>query len=60
MWTRLDTTDRSTYPPEGEIVKVITASGDERELILQDGLFWLPNMSMYVYFVPEFWKRMGT
>ena len=52
-WNRADT----ELPPEGEKVTVITASGDERELVFQDNLWWLPDLSMYVYFQPVFWKK---
>ena len=38
----------------------MTESGDERELIFENGLWWLPDRSMYVYFTPKYWKRMGT
>ena len=56
MWNRTDT----TLPPENEILRVITESGDERELLFYNGLWFLPDKSMYVYFVPVYWKRMGT
>jgi hypothetical protein len=60
MWTKLDWQHAGTYPPAGERVAVITQTGDERELVYKDNLWWLPDMSMYVYFTPVYWKRLGT
>lgn len=56
MWTRTD----EGMPNSGEVVQIITESGMETELRYQDNLWWLPDMSMYVYYVPIFWKRMGS
>lgn len=51
MWTPLET----QLPPAGTMVEVITESGDQRKLYF-DGMWWLPDKSMYVYFVPKFWR----
>lgn len=52
-WTRVAT---GSLPPEGVLLDVITPGGDERQLITKSGLWWLPDMSMYCYFVPTFWR----
>lgn len=56
MWNKIP--DQTA--PQGEIVLVMTPGGDVRELVFKDGLWWLPDMSMYVYFTPTHWKRMGS
>lgn len=56
MWYRVD----EKTPPEGEIVKIITENGMETELLYEKGLWFVPDRSMYVYYTPLFWKRMGT
>lgn len=56
MWNRVDV----TTPPEGEVVRVLTETGSETELAFYRGLWYLPDMSMYVYYAPMFWKRMGS
>jgi hypothetical protein len=49
-------------PPEGEVV--LTKSGDqdphERPLIRRGTLWYLPDMSMYVYYDPTHWKYRHT
>lgn len=42
-------------PPNDWMGRVITESGDERELVYSGNLWWLPDRSMYVYFSPELW-----
>ena len=51
-WT--PTTDR--LPDDGTLVEVITPGGDQRSLVYSNGLWFLPDRSMYVYFVPTFWR----
>lgn len=46
----------SATPESGSLVEVITPGGDQRELIYESGLWFLPDRSMYVYFVPAFWR----
>lgn len=48
-------TENATPPDKSEVV-VITASGDERRLYFERGLWFLPDRSMYCYFVPTFWR----
>lgn len=43
-------------PVEGRACVVITEGGDERELVFQSNLWFLPDRSMYVYFTPVFWR----
>lgn len=43
-------------PADGMRCEVITESGDQRELIYDRNLWWLPDHSMYVYFTPRFWR----
>ena len=43
-------------PEPGTRCIVITESGDERELIYDQNHWFLPDRSMYVYFVPVFWR----
>lgn len=56
MWHRVG----EKAAPQGEIVLALTPGGDVRELRFQDNLWWLPDMSMYVYFTPTHWKRLGS
>lgn len=46
-------------PEDGATCIVITASGDERTLIFEKGMWWLPDRSMYVYFTPVFWRMVS-
>lgn len=55
-WQRTD----NTLPVSGEIVKTISPGGYETELLYSDGLWFFTDKSMYVYYTPEFWKRMGS
>lgn len=43
-------------PPDGTAVEVITPGGDQRPLVYDRGLWWLPDRSMYCYFTPTFWR----
>lgn len=56
MWIKI--TDRR--PPEKMLLKtkIVDADGKEHnqeELILSKRLWWLPDMSMYVYYTPTHW-----
>lgn len=53
-WTPVGPDDEDA--PAGELVTVITPGGDERDLIRQGRLWFLPDKSMYVYFTPVFWR----
>ncbi len=43
-------------PPQDKLLDVITETGRQTQLILSRGLFWLPDRSMYVYYVPMLWR----
>jgi len=43
-------------PPDGEVVETMDSGGNEQDLRRQGNLFWFPDGSMYVYYVPKFWK----
>ena len=47
---------KDCLPPEGELVTVLTPGGDVRMLVRDNNLWFLPDMSMYVYFRPVAWK----
>jgi len=47
-------------PPEGVLLDVITETGRQTQLIFEQGMWWLEDKSMYVYFVPLFWKVADT
>lgn len=50
--------------PVNEVVmtKIDDARGcrNEQELRLQNGLWWIPDGSMYVYYCPTHWKPIQT
>lgn len=51
--------DTATERPEnGQMVEVPNNGGIQ--LRYRDGLWWLPDGSMYVYFVPAYWRPMGA
>ena len=43
-------------PPDGEEVMCIDSGGHEQTLRRKGNLWWFPDGSMYVYFVPVAWK----
>lgn len=53
MWNRVT----EVLPPEGEEVTVLTPGGDVRNLVYSSNLWWIPDMSMYCYFVPTHWRE---
>jgi hypothetical protein len=52
-WTPVSAT---TLPPDDTAVEVITPGGDQRPLVYDRGMWWLPDKSMYCYFTPTFWR----
>ncbi len=52
---------KNQKPQEGAAVKVKIDEGgqvrNEATLIYKNNLWWLPDMSMYVYFTPTHWKE---
>jgi hypothetical protein len=49
------------FPNAGDHVRIISDSGFEQSAIFDNGLWWLlddnGNKTMYIYYVPKFWKR---
>lgn len=50
---------REVKPHEGELVDVITEGGDQRQLVWKHNLWFLPDLSMYVYFEVSSWSEIG-
>lgn len=46
----------SSMPPEGVEVKTQSENGLEQTLKRKGNLWFFPDMSMYVYYTPKFWK----
>lgn len=44
------------FPPEGKTVETADSGGGHRTLVYERGLWWFPDRSMYVYFVPQSWR----
>lgn len=52
-----------TAPEDQEVMtKIHDACGcrNEQHLRLKDRVWWFPDMSMYVYFVPTHWKPIES
>ena len=49
---------REAKPPEGVLVDVITDGGDKRRLVWHRNLWFLPDLSMYVYFEVSSWSEI--
>ncbi len=45
-------------PPEGELVDTISPGGVAQQIRRKGGLWFFADMSMYVYFTPEFWRPL--
>jgi hypothetical protein len=48
------TTD--ALPPEGVEVETRDSGGNVQTLVLSSGLWFFPDRSMYVYYVPQSWR----
>ena len=59
-WTPIDTQDRATLPPDGVVVDTMDSGGHVQPLVRRGNLFWFPDMSMYVYYVPKFWQHRAA
>lgn len=44
-------------PPQGVVIETNTETGQQQDLILKDRLWWLSDMSMYVYYQPTKWRH---
>lgn len=51
-WTRTS----EQLPEEGVEVDAMDSGGHVRRLVYENNLWWFPDRSMYVYFVPGFWR----
>jgi len=47
---------REKKPEEKRAIIGIDSGGTEHNLKFYKNLFWLPDMSMYVYFTPNKWR----
>lgn len=54
-WVPID----QELPPEGEVVGVISPSGNASTLKRSGPLWFVPDGSMYVYWTPIAWRRNG-
>lgn len=43
-------------PPENSLVETMDSRGHIQDLKYHNGLWFFPDMSMYVYYVPKFWR----
>ena len=46
------------FPDEGQLVEVPNNGGTT--LVYKNGMWWVPDMSMYVYYSPKYWKAVPT
>lgn len=49
-------TQNREFPPEGVTVETTDSGGCHRLLVFERNLWWVPDRSMYVYFVPRSWR----
>jgi hypothetical protein len=55
--TDLDwTSTEKELPPLEQVVHTMDSGGSVQDLVLSGNLWWHPDRSMYVYYVPKFWK----
>lgn len=54
MWTRVE----YKLPPDGVLVDTISPGGIQQPLIYSSGLFFLEDSDVYVWYTPEFWKKI--
>lgn len=43
-------------PPEHTLLETTNSQGDVSELVRKGNLFFLPDLSMYVYCTPKMWR----
>jgi hypothetical protein len=43
-------------PEDNRDIIVMDSSGQERHLKFYKNMFWLPDLSMYVYYTPSRWR----
>ena len=47
-------------PADGDEVDAMDSGGHVQRLVLKDGLWWFPDFSMYVYYIPTFWREASA
>lgn len=55
-WVEVDV--ETTRLPAGVPVEVLSPSGRADILVFKDGLLWVPDFSVYVYWVPTHWRML--
>ena len=50
------TPTEKTPPPSGVEVDTMDSGGRIQRLVREGNLYWFADKSMYVYYVPKFWK----
>ena len=48
-----------SLPPESVEVRAMDSGGHVQTLVYANGLWWFPDRSMYVYYVPTFWQPLA-
>lgn len=43
-------------PPEGVMVETVDSGGNHQDLVYAGNLWWFPDRSMYVYYIPQAWR----
>jgi hypothetical protein len=54
-WVR---TSDIALPVQGVVVETMDSGGNMQTLVYKDGHWFLPDYSMYVYFVPRYWRYL--
>ena len=52
------TLTKNTPPSEGLVVQTMDSGGHVQDLVRKGTLYFYPDMSMHVYYVPVFWKAL--
>lgn len=47
-------------PADGEEVETMDSGGHVQTLVFESNLWWFPDRSMYVYYVPTFWRPLDV
>jgi hypothetical protein len=54
------TPTEQALPPSRLEVQTMDSGGHVQTLVRDGHLWWFPDRSMYVYYVPRFWKRLES
>ena len=49
---------KDQLPPDGLVVETLNSAGQMTELKRQGNLWWFADGSMYIYYVPTFWRTV--